>query len=85
MTSLALPDDSVSFRPELLLVSSSVSLDLKPVVLEPEEFADNQGFVLIRDRSRGDCTVGETSGGGIEDGTGRLFLEESAEKDSVLR
>lgn len=54
-TSLALPDDSVSFRPEPLLVSSIFNLDLKPVVvLEPEELADSHGFVRIRERSRGD-------------------------------
>ena len=79
MTSLALPDDSVSFRPELLLLSSRASRDLRPFVLELEEFADSHGFVRMRERSRGDCTGGETNGGGIEDGTGRLFLDESAE------
>ncbi|EZA58419.1 hypothetical protein X777_01376 [Ooceraea biroi] len=68
LTSLALPDDSVSFKPELLLLSSRASRDFKPL-LEPDEFADNHGFVRMRERSRGDCTDGETNGGGIDDGT----------------
>lgn len=69
----------MNFRPELLLLSSRVSLDFKPFVLELEEFADSHGFVRIRERSRGDCIGGETSGGGIDDGTGKLFLDDSAE------
>lgn len=75
----------MSFRPELLLLSSSTCRDFRPFVLEPDEFADNHGFVRMRERSRGDCTDGETNGGGIDDGTGKLFLDESAEQDSVLR
>lgn len=85
-TSLALPDDSVSFNPEPLLVSSRFNLDLKPVVLEPEELAESHGLVRIRDRSRGDWIVGDNKGGGIEEGgTIKLLLEDSAEIDSVRR
>lgn len=69
----------MSFKPELLLLSSRARRDFRPFVLDPEEFADSHGFVRIRERSRGDCTGGETKGGGIDDGTGRLFLVESAE------
>ena len=77
-------------------MSSRLSLDLKPALLEPDELADSHGFVRIRDRSRGDWTEGESNGGGIEEGTGaaavvavtgaaRLLLDESAENDSVRR
>lgn len=69
----------MSFRPELLLLSSKVSRDFRPFVLDPEELADSHGFVRMRERSRGDCIGGEISGGGIDDGTGKLFLVESAE------
>ncbi|KOX67860.1 hypothetical protein WN51_06906 [Melipona quadrifasciata] len=87
LTSLALPDDSVSLRTESLPLSR-FSLDLKPpVVLEPEELAaDSHGFVRIRERSRGDWTVGDSKGGGMEEGGGgavRLLLEDSAEKEPI--
>lgn len=81
LTSLALPEDSVSFRPELLLVSSRVKRDFKqPAVLEePEELADNHGFVRIRERCLGDCMVDEIKGGGMDADIVKLFLVVSTE------
>lgn len=90
--SLALPDDSVSLSPELLLVSFIVKRDLEPllpqpVVLELDELADSHGFVRIRERCLGDWMAGdETSGGGMDEGIGKLFriVMSTAEYDSVL-
>lgn len=57
-----------------------------PALLDPDELAESHGLVRIRERSRGDWTEGETtSGGGIEDGTAKLPLDELPENDSVRR
>lgn len=85
-TSLALPEDSVSLNPEPLLVSSRFSLYLKLAVQELDELVESQGFVRMRERSRGDCVVGESRDGGtVELAPARLLLDDSAEKDSVRR
>ena len=85
LISLMLPDDSMNFKPGLLLVSSRISFDLNPDVLaELEELAESHGFVRIRERCLGDWSGAETRGGGIDDGIDKLFIDEFTENDSAL-